>query len=552
MAPSNAAEGNEPRFVLGDIPQRVEAEGIAEPRPGIYFGEDLDGYIVLGTNRDEIDFQDAEGEAQTTTYTGEDGVEANSLVRRAAFALRFGDLNPLISDFMTDESKVVYVRDVVDRVTKLAPFLDADSDPYPVLVDGRVQWVVDLFTTTSRYPYGQMADTDQLSSASGLNHRFNYVRNSVKATVDAYDGTVTFYVIGEDDPIVEAYRDAFPDLFSDEDMPPELEAHLRFPEDLFRVQTAAYARYHLDDPDDFFNQDDAWRVARDPGTAGADPSTQVTNEQGQTIGAQAPRIAPYYQLLQLPRGSGEVSSEAEMVLMRPFVPFSEDDRSQLLTAFMAARMDPGHYGELVVYELPPGDLPGPGIAAATIQADEQVSELESLLGRGGSEVLYGNLLLIPVDNALLYVQPFYVVPEAETRQLPQLERVIATFGDEVVIEDTLQEALVALFGDRVATQERPETEGEDEPQGEPTPSEPGGTAAEEAASLLAEADQLFDQADAALEEGDLATFEQRLDEARALVAEANALLAGDGGDSPGDESTTTTSTTTTEPETSPA
>jgi hypothetical protein len=234
------------------------------------------------------------------------------------------------------------------------------------------------------------------------------------------------------------------------------------------------------------------------------------------------------------------------------VPFSEDDRSQLLTAFMAARMDPGHYGELVVYELPPGDLPGPGIAAATIQADEEVSELESLLGRGGSEVLYGNLLLIPVDNALLYVQPFYVVPEAETRQLPQLERVIATFGDEVVIEDTLQEALVALFGERVATQERPGAEGEDEPEGEPTPSEPGGTAAEEAASLLAEADQLFDQADAALEEGDLATFEQRLDEARALVAEANALLAGDGGDSPGDESTTTTSTTTTEPETSPA
>jgi hypothetical protein len=397
-----------------------------------------------------------------------------------------------------------------------------------------------------------MADTDQLSSSSGLNHRFNYVRNSVKATVDAYEGTVTFYVMDEDDPIVEAYRDAFPDLFSDEDVPTELRAHLRYPEDLFRVQTAAYARYHLDDPDDFFNQDDAWRVARDPGTAGADPSTQVTNEQGQTIGAQAPRIAPYYQLLQLPSQSGEeVSASAEMVLMRPFVPFSEDDRSQLLTAFMAARMDPGHYGKLVVYEMP-SDLPdGPGIAAATIQANEQVSELESLLGRGGSEVLYGNLLLVPVDNALLYVQPFYVVPEAETRQLPQLERVIAAFGDEVVIEDTLQEALVALFGERVATQERPEVEGEDEPEGEPTPPEPGGTAAEEAASLLAEADRLFAQADAALEEGDFATFGERLDQARALVTQANELLAGGGGDS-GEESTTTTSTTTTEPEPSPA
>jgi uncharacterized membrane protein (UPF0182 family) len=548
MAPSNASEGNEPQFVMGDIPQQ-DVEGITLDQPGIYFGEDLDGYIVVDTNRDEIDFQDAEGETQTTTYNGDDGVQANSLVRRAAFALRFGDLNPLISDFMTDNSRVVYVRDVIERVTKLAPFLHADTDPYPVVVDGKVQWVVDLYTTTSRYPYAQMADTDQVSSASGLNRRFNYVRNSVKATVDAYEGTVTFYVMDEEDPIIDAYRDAFPDLFSNDPLPEGLQAHLRYPEDLFRVQTAAYARYHLDDPDDFFNQDDAWRVARDPGTAGADPSTQVTNEQGQVTGAQAPRIAPYYQLLQLPNDSGQVSPQAEMALMRPFVPFSEDDRSQLLTAFMAARMDPGHYGELVVYQMPPGDLPdGPGIVAGKIQADENVSRDETELGRGGSRVLYGNLLLVPIDNAPLYVQPFYVVPEAETRQLPQLERVIAAFGDEVVIEDTLQEALAALFGERVATQERPGAEGEQPPaQAEPPP-EQGGTAADEAARLLARANQLFEQADAALADNDLGTFQERLNQARDLVAQANALLAGDEG---GGESTTTT-TSTTQPETSPA
>jgi uncharacterized protein len=548
MAPSNASEGNEPQFVMGDIPQR-DVESISLEQPGIYFGEDLDGYIVVDTNRDEIDFQDAEGETQPTTYTGDDGVEANSLVRRAAFALRFGDLNPLISDFMTDNSRVVYVRDVIERVTKLAPFLHADTDPYPVVIDGQVQWVVDLYTTTSRYPYAQMADTDQVSSSSGLNRRFNYVRNSVKATVDAYEGTVTFYVMDDQDPILDAYRDAFPDLFSDDEIPEELQAHLRYPEDLFRVQTAAYARYHLDDPDDFFNQDDAWRVARDPGTAGADPSTQVTNEQGQVTGAQAPRIAPYYQLLQLPNESGEVSRQAEMALMRPFVPFSEDDRSQLLTAFMAARMDPDHYGDLVVYEMPPGDLPdGPGIAAGKIQADENVSRDETELGRGGSRVLYGNLLLVPIDNAPLYVQPFYVVPEAETRQLPQLERVIAAFGDEVVIEDTLQEALAALFGERVATQERPGEAGEQPPPETQPPPEEGGTAADEAARLLAQADRLFDQADAALADGDLATFQQRLNQARDLVTQANELLAGEEG---GGESTTTT-TSTTEPETSPA
>ncbi|HZA75082.1 MAG TPA: UPF0182 family protein [Acidimicrobiales bacterium] len=558
LAPSNAAEGNEPRFTLGDIPQD-DVEGITVNQPGIYFGEDLDGYIVVNTNREEIDFQDEEGDTQSTTYAGEDGVEANSLVRRAAFALRFGDLNPLISDFMTDDSRVVYVRDVVERVTKLAPFLHADADPYPVVVDGSVQWVVDLYTTTSRYPYAQMADTDQVSSSSGLDHRFNYVRNSVKAIVDAYNGTVTLYVMDEEDPIIDAYRDAFPDLFSDEPMPDALQAHLRYPEDLFRIQTAAYARYHLDDPDDFFNQDDAWRVARDPGTAGADPSTQVTNEQGQVTGAQAPRIAPYYQLLQLPNASGEVSAEAEMVLMRPFVPFSEDDRTQRLTAFMAARMDPGHYGELVVYEMPPGDLPdGPGLAAAAIVADQNVARDQTELGQRGSEVLYGNLLLVPIDNALLYVQPFYVVPEAETRQIAQLERVIATFGEEVVIENTLQEALLALFGEEVPTQERPDEPSAEEPEGEGAPAEPEGTAAEEAARLLADADALFAEADEALADGDLAAYQDAINEARDLIDEANALLAGEegaeggeGGEAPPDDETTTTSTTT-EPEVSPA
>jgi uncharacterized membrane protein (UPF0182 family) len=199
--------------------------------------------------------------------------------------------------------------------------------------------------------------------------------------------------------------------------------------------------------------------------------------------------------------------------------------------------------------MPPGDLPdGPGIAAGKIQADENVSRDETELGRGGSRVLYGNLLLVPIDNAPLYVQPFYVVPEAETRQLPQLERVIAAFGDEVVIEDTLQEALAALFGERVATQERPGAEGEQPPaQGEPPPEE-GGTAADEAARLLARANQLFEQADAALADNDLGTFQERLNQARELVAQANALLASDEG---GGESTTTT-TSTTEPETSPA
>jgi uncharacterized protein len=558
LAPSNASRGREPDFLVGNIPPEIDPrlEGVTLNQAGVYFGENLDGYVVVGTNRDEIDYQDAE-DTRFTTYEGADGVRADSMVRRAAFALRFGDLNPLISDFMTDDSKVIFVRDVVDRVRSLAPFLDADADPYPVAVDGRIVWMVDLYTTTSRYPYAQEADTEQLSDLSGLRHDFNYVRNSVKATVDAYDGTVTLYVIDEEDPIIQAYQKAFPDLFTEGDeMSPSLREHVRYPEDLFRVQTTAYGRYHLTDPDNFYTQEDAWRVARDPGTAGADPSTPVTDTAGQATGEQrSPRIAPYYQLLQLPStqtpASGEPASpsEAEMVLMRPFVPQSEDDRQQLLTAFMAARMDGENYGELVVYQMPSGELPpGPGIAAANIRGDEAVSQADTELGLGSSEVLYGNLLLIPVDNALLYVQPFYVVSENEARRLPQLTKVIATFGEQVVIEDTLTDALEALFGERVATQEQPGAT-PTPPSGEEGTEEPPatGTAAERAASLLAEADGLFADADNALRDGNIGEYQEKIDEARAKVEQAQNLLADveAGSTDAGSGTTTTTEPSTT-------
>jgi uncharacterized protein len=550
LAPSNASQGTEPEFLVGSVPPaispRLTEAGFELEEPGIYFGEDLDGYVVVDTGRDEIDFQDDE-QTQLTTYDGEDGVSAGSLLRRTAFALRFGDINPLISNFMTGDSKVIFQRDVVSRVQTLAPFLDADADPYPAVIDGRVTWIIDLYTTSSRYPYAQQADTDQLPAGSGLDHSLNYVRNSVKATVDAYDGDVTFYVVDDEDPIIDAYRGAFPELFTDGDeMDDELRAHLRYPEDLFRIQTSAYGRYHLTDPDNFFTQQDAWRIARDPGTAGADPTTVVTDETGQATGEQrAARIAPYYQLLQLPtEEGGELAPEAEMVLMRPFVPFSEDDRSQLLAAFMAARMDGDDYGQLMAYEMPSGDLPaGPGIAAATIGADETVSQLENLLGDRGSEVRYGNMLFVPIDNAVLYVQPFYVVAEDQTRQLPRLQRVIAVHEEDVVIENTLSEALTELFGERAVTQEQPDEDAadeidEDELEAEldDTGDEPTGDAEEgpsgadgaTAGSLLDEAMDLFAEADAALADGDLAEYQSKIQEGQGKVDEAIELLQADG------------------------
>ena len=570
LAPSGASErGRFPDYLLRDVPVRTDGEeGLdsiqLDEQPGVYFGEGLDGYVMTNTNFDEIDFEGPEGQV-VTDYNGEDGVEMGSLWRQGLFGLRFGDINPVISSEVDGDTRIQFNRDILDRVTTLAPFLDHDADPYPVILDGRIIWVVDMYTTTDRYPYAQSVDANVARQGSGLSGDFNYIRNSVKATVDAFDGTVNFYVIDEDDPIADAYRRAFPDLFSDfEDAPEGLEEHLRYPEDLFRVQTTAWSRYHLSDPDDFFTQSNAWLVARDPGTASADPATVVTNEQGQITGETiAPRMSPYYQVLQLPNGNGDGAgsqvnpgNQAEMALIRPFVPFSEDDNRQQLTAFMAARMEPGNYGELVVYETPRDALPnGPGLAARSINADDRVSELETLLDQAGSQVRLGNLLMIPIDDALVYVQPMYVVAESESGELPAIEQVIVVVEDEVVVERTLAEALEAHFGEEVETLEEPrptdEPEvGAEEPEAEPGEPEPAPEEGEPAASdlerameLLDEAESLRQQAEDALADGDVGEWQRLTEEALDRSAEANALLAGEetGDTAPDQEEPTTES-----------
>ncbi len=347
----------------------------------------------------------------------------------------------------------------------LAPFLHYDADPYPVIVDGGIVWVIDGYTTTDHYPYGEQAETDQLSEGSGLDHDFNYVRNSVKAVVDAYEGTVDFYVMPVDDPIIEAYRKAFPDLFSDyEDMPAELQAHLRYPEDLFRVQTTAWGRYHIGDADDFYNNNGRWNVAQDPGTVGAGPGTQATDEQGNPVGEpRSARIDPYYLFTQLP-----AAEAPEFIIVRPFVPFSEDDQNQLLTAIMVGNSEPENYGKLQVFTMPTGNLPnGPALVQGEIQRDPTVSQQETLLSGEGSDVDFGSLTGIPIDGGLVWVRPFYVTSQGT--QVPGLEKVIVSFEGEVAIEDTLEQALAEIFGP-----ETPPTLEEPGPGDEPEePAEPG-------------------------------------------------------------------------------
>lgn len=646
VAPSGATDDRDPEFLIEDIPERVLTEDLEVAEPRTYFGEDLSGYAMTGTSRDEIDYVTDE-DTVITPYEGDDGVSAGSIFRRAAFALRFGDINPIISGFMSGDTQVHYIRDISDRIATLAPFLYSDADPYPVLLEDRTVWVQDLYTTTDAFPYGEQANVDELSDESGLGHSFNYVRNSVKATIDAYDGTVTFYVVDEEDPIVNAYRSAFPDLFTDaEEMSSELEEHLRYPEDLFRTQTIAWQRYHLTEVDEFYSQDDAWRVSIDPGTVGAEGVTQVTDpDSGEVTDVVQPRIPPYYQALQLP---GE--DELEFALLRPFNPFSEDDNRQQLRAVMAARMDPENYGELVVYEMPSGEPPdGPGIVQADIRSDRNVSSEETLLGGEGSTVRFGNLIMLPlgdrvrfvddegylfgpdqtvledadgnriqitedgqlVDEAgeerrveegqvvdvagdpvldgegdplvtdvavgegglpeldadgavltggiageLIYAQPFYVEPR--DRELPRLRYVILSYGDEVVIQGTLHDAVNEMFGVEIETLEDPDIFGEglesedvegteesedgegpdeegEEPDdedegGEEETEDPAGEPDADREQLIEDAFDALDEASEALDEGDLGTYQDRVSDAHSLLEEAFQQSADESGE----------------------
>jgi len=463
LAPVSRVKGSgDPDFLIGDLPVSIDPSvEVTLDRPQLYVGEGLDGYAVLGASRDEVDFTDENQETQAVRYEdigGEGGVGMGSLPRRLAFALRFGQLEPLISNFVTGDSKVFYVRDVRERVEKLAPFLHFDADPYPVLIDGRIVYVVDGYTSTDRYPYSQPAPVAELPRASGLRHDLNYVRNSVKAVVDAFTGEVTFYVVDESDPMIAAFSKAFDDLFAPKsEMPASLVGHLRYAEDLFRIQTELWGRYHVEDTENFYQRAAEWAVSQDPGRTGEGAANlAVLDSQGFKIGTRHMRKAPYRTLVALPRGvdggaDGSDSSrdasdrKAEFVIMRAFVPLDEDDARKELAAYMVGRSDGDRYGELVVYRPPTSNFDGPALAEERIRNDEEVASLQTLLSQRGSSVLFGELLLVPIEDSILYVRPLYVQAEGDST-VPELERVIVAVGEKVVMANSLQEALEELTG----------------------------------------------------------------------------------------------------------
>jgi uncharacterized protein len=512
LSPANAVTSDgQPDFLVKNIPPQGEPE-IAQPR--LYHGEAIGGYAIVNSGRDEIDYVREDGTAVTNRYDGKGGVGIGSILRRVAFALRFADVNPAISGFMTEDSRILYRRDIRERVEAIAPFLHFDDDPYPVVFDGRITWLIDAYTTTDRYPYAESAGGGRVGPASGLNHGFNYVRNSVKVAVDAYDGDPIFYRVDPDDPITAAYAKAFPRLFRDADeVPDELRRHFRYPEDLFRVQTDMWGRYHIGDPGEFYSQSDRWNLAQDPGTAA--PAPQATTPQPASAAPAAPggesarRMDPYYLLMKLPGAPA-----TEFLILQPFVPFSEDDSRRELSAFMVAKADPDDYGELEVFVMPRDrQVDGPAIVNARINQEPEVSQLITLLSRAGSEVRLGNLVIIPVEQSLIYVRPLYVQATG-ANAVPELKKVIVAFGDRIAVRDTFQDALVAVFGAAPETlEEGPADAATSEPGEVPAGGTPEGVS-QEVRQHLGAAAAAFAEADAALRAGDLVTYAQKAQEAR--------------------------------------
>jgi uncharacterized membrane protein (UPF0182 family) len=522
-SPTNVSESDgNPQFLLSGVPIPKDAP-ISLDVPQVYFGENQPGYALVDAKQPEFDYSRPGQADATTRYTGKDGVKLDNIIRKAAFALRFGDINPLISGQISGNTKVLYVRDIKDRVKKLAPFLDFDADPYPVVSGGRVTWVIDAYTTTNRYPYSQMTSGP---SDSGLDHSFNYVRNSVKATVDAYDGTVKFYVIDSKDPLTRAYRKAFPDLFTDfAKMPKDLQAHLRYPEDLFRVQSDVYSRYHVTESRRFYQGSAKWLLSPDPGSGRITPAElqaaapqAAPNTKGAT--STGPRMRPYYLYITLPG-----QQQPSFLILQPFVPVSAGNKQTRLVSFMTASSDPGNYGEITSFVMPQGEsVLGPVQIDNRIKSTPEVSQQITLLNQQGSTVIQGSLQLIPVGNSLLYIRPFYVQAAGES-SYPQFRFVVVAYGGQnPVLASTVNDGLNQLFGG-APTQPLP--------GGGTTPAPATPPAGGNVQDLLNQAAAKYQQAQDALRSGDLGTYQSLINQVGDLIRQAQqAAGSGGGGSTP--------------------
>jgi len=464
-----------PVLLVKDIPP-VGDFNIEQPQ--IYYGEKTNDYVIVKTGTQEFDYPMGD-ENVYGHYQGEGGVSLDSFMRRLVYAWQLGDFNILISGELTPEARVLYYRNIRERVSHLAPFLALDSDPYLVIMEGRLFWIQDAYTITNRYPYSQ-------PFSGGI----NYIRNSVKAVIDAYNGSVTFYVTDPGDALIRTYQAIFPELFVPvEQMPESLRVHLRYPEDMFNIQASVYQIYHMRDARVFYNKEDLWSV----------PSEVY-------FGSEQP-MEPYYVIMRLPGEERE-----EFLLMLPFTPANKNNT----IGWLAARCDGENYGKLLAYRFPKEEwVDGPSQIENRIGQDTVITEQLALWGRGGSRVIRGNLLLIPLGKSILYVEPVFL--QAEGGGLPELKRVIVVAGEQIAMEPTLAGSLAAIFGAEAPLDEAvPKA---------PALAEPEKPVAADIANLIEEAQQHYNQAQEYLKAGDWAGYGSELDALQAVLDRLAELAA---------------------------
>lgn len=516
MLESNLADPNtgNPVFVVGNVPPVSTKGAPVLTQPDIYFGINQSGWVVANSKQPELDYQlnsgAQAGQPVETHYASTGGVQIGGFLRRTAFALRLGDFNLWVSNQVTSKSRIMFVRDVTAMAEKAAPFLSFDSQPYPVIVNGHVDYVLNGYTTSANYPYSTNASSESVSTTGGLPSSYNYVRNSVEVVVNAYSGAMKFYVRDANDPIIKSYEAAFPTLFTPlSKMPSTVRQHLRYPNDLFAMQAAVLGRYHITSASAFYNASDQWEVS--PTTGAGSPSqalsvTLKTDTQGNLISSTLSPMSPLYEVMSLPN-----TNHQQLVTTDAYVPAGNTQTVQSLTAFVTATSDPNDYGDLNVYVTPRGtSVTGPVQADAEIQQNAKVSSIITPLDQHGSSVLLGNNLMVPLDQSVLYVRPLYV--SSTSNSLPQLKYVIAVFNQDVGIETTLSAALSDVLGTSVGTGS--------------SGSSTGTTKGLSAATYLQDATNEYELAQTALKAGNLGAYQADENKMYAYLTQAQTALKG--------------------------
>lgn len=481
MSPvTEVAEEGFPQFIIKDIPPQFSTD-IKVERPEIYFGERTDTYVIVNTKQKEFDYPMGDQNVYST-YQGKQGIKVGSFARRLLFGWYLKDYKMILSPEISNNSQVLINRNITSRVTKIAPYLRFDQDPYIVVGDkGQLFWIIDAYTITNKFPYSQPFD----------NQRNNYIRNAVKVTINAYSGDMNFYVADDSDPIIKTYSKIFPDLYKPLDTMPEgLKAHIRYPVDMFSIQASTYQTFHMTDPNVFYNKEDLWIIPN-----------EIVDEKPQ-------QVDPYYLIMKLP---GE--AEAEYILMLPYTPKSRPN----MVAWMAARMDGDNYGNMLVFNFPKQEtIYGPEQIEARINQNTEIAQQITLWSQRGSRVYRGNLLVIPMANSILYVEPLYL--QAENGRIPELKRVIASFGNKIVMEPTLDQALLKLFGTETEPAVPTTPDNEEQPGEAPVVSS-------DLAELARLAREYYDAADQSLRQGDWSGYGDNIDKLNQVIQQMEQAAA---------------------------